>query len=140
MKKIKIIGLLFLIGNYSSCNHNNDDEVPNQIVGSWKLIEAEYPNLRITSPSESSINYNKENIIYNFKSNGDLIVSGGDNVGYGNGKYKYYFREGHLGGSNALKVLLVEINNSKWSYKLTNGKMILGQSYFDGPDLIFERK
>ena len=115
-------------------------DISNQIIGNWKLIEAKYPGLKGGDSSEFSINYTKENIIYNFKPNGDLIVSGGDNAGYASGKYEYFFGEDYLGGVNSPKVLLVKINNSKWSYKLTNGKMILGQSYFDGPDLIFVRK
>ena len=52
----------------------------------------------------------------------------------------FFFGEDHLGGSSDPKVLLVKINSTKWTYDLTNGIMILGLSYVDGPNLIFERK
>lgn len=141
MKNLKIISLLLLIVICSSCN-NNDDEVSNQIIGNWKLIEAKLPGLKGGDSAERLIDYTNENIIYNFKPNGVLIVSGESNIeyGYNNGKYEYFFGEDHLGGNNTPKVLLVKINNSKWTYNLTNGKMTLGQSYFDGADLIFEKQ
>ena len=134
----KILTLL-LIG-FLTLGCSNDDDISNQIIGNWKLIEAKFYGLEGGSSSEGSINYSDENIIYNFKSSGDLIVSGGNNAGYENGEYEYFFGEDHLGGSNDPKVLLVKINSSKWTYDLTNGKMTLGKSYVDGPNLIFERK
>lgn len=132
MKRILTLLLIgFLI---SSCS--NDDDISNQIIGNWKLTEAKFYGIE----GEGSIDYSDENIIYNFKANGILVVSGGDNAGYTNGEYEYFFGEDHLGGNTDPKVLLVKINNSKWTYDLTNKKMTLGQSYVDGPNLIFERK
>lgn len=131
MKKILT---LLLIGFLTSiCS--NDDDISNQIIGNWKLTEAKFYGFE----GEGSIDYSDENIIYNFKSNGILVVSGGDNAGYTNGEYEYFFGKDHLGGNTDPKVLLVKINNSKWTYDLTNRKMTLGKSYVDGPNLIFER-
>lgn len=135
MKKITpliLIGILVF-----SCS--NDDGITAQIVGSWKLTEARFYGLQGGDSSEGSINYTNENIIYNFQTNGILIVSGGDNAGHKNGEYEYFFGEDHLGSSNDPKSLLVNINNSKWTYNLTNGKMTLGKSYVDGPDLVFDK-
>ena len=135
MKKniaLTLIGLLIL-----SCS--KDDDRTNQITGNWKLIEAKFYRLDSGS-SEGLIDYSNGNIIYNFQSDGTLIVSGGENAGYQNGEYEYFFGEDYLGGINDPKIVLVKIKNSKWTYDLTNGKMTIGKSYVDGPDLIFERK
>ena len=134
MKKILI--LIFAIGILLSCS-NDDDSMNNQIIGEWKLIEAQIFNFG----GQNLIDYTNENIIYDFQSNGILQVTGGDNVGYTSGEYEYFFGEDYLGGGTSdPKVLLVKINESKWTYNLTNGKMTLGTSYVDGPDLILERK
>jgi hypothetical protein len=135
MKKIMT---LILIGILTfSCSNN--DEITDQIVGNWKLTEAKFYGLQGGSSSEGSIDYSNENIIYNFQANGILMVSGGENAGYPNGEYEYFFGEDYLGSSNDPKSLLVKINTSKWTYNLTNGKMTLGKSYVDGPDLVFEK-
>ncbi len=123
----------------SSCS-NDDDSSNNQIIGEWKLIEAKFYGLEGGNSSEGSIDYSDKNIIYNFQLNGTLTVSGEENAGYPDGTYEYFFGEDHLGGMNDPEILLVKINESKWTYDLTNGKMTLGQSYVDGPDLILERK
>lgn len=135
----KILFLIMIIVAISSCS-KGDDSSSNQIIGEWKLIEAKFYGLEGGNSSESSIDYSNENIIYDFQSNGTLTVSGGENVGYSNGEYEYFFGEDHLGGMNDPEILLVKINESKWTYDLTNGKMTLGQSYVDGSDLVFERK
>ncbi len=139
MRKMrKILILVMTIAMLTSCS--NDDDISDQITGNWKLIEAKFYGLEGGSSSEGSIDYSDGNIIYNFQSNGNLVVSGGENAGYTNGEYEYFFGEDHLGGSNDPEILLVKINESKWTYELTNGKMTLGKSYVDGPDLVFERK
>jgi hypothetical protein len=38
------------------------------------------------------------------------------------------------------KTLLVKINTSKWIYSFKDGEMILGQSYVDGPNLVFKKE
>jgi hypothetical protein len=136
MKKNLI--LILAIITLSSCS-KDDNPSTKQIVGEWKLMEARILNFS-TNPT---IDYSNENIIYNFQSNGKLLVTGSQNIGYPNGEYEYLFGNDYLSGapsSGESKILLVKINNSKWTYNLTNGKMILGQSYVDGPDLYFERK
>lgn len=136
MKRITI--LMLCIFTLSSCS--NDDPIPNQIVGEWKLMKAKFSGLQGGNSSVDSIDYTNKNIIYNFRTNNTLIVSGGKNVGYPNGTYNYFFGKDHLGGNSDPKILLIKVNNSKWTYNLTNGKMTLGNSYVDGPDLVFERK
>jgi len=125
-----------------SCS--NDDEINYQITGKWKLTEAKFYGLEGGNSSEGTIDYRNENIIYNFQSNGILIVSGGENAGYTNGEYEYIFGEDYLSGAPSPgeeMILLVKINNStKWTYNMTNGQMTLGDSYVDGPNLVFEKR
>ncbi len=132
MKKIIFFTLIGLI--VFGCSKDDDEQ--SQIVGNWKLIESKSHGFQ----GEGSVDYSNKNIIYNFQVDGTLIVSGGENVGYPNGEYEYFFGEGHLGGTNDPKVLLVKINESKWSYDFSNGRMTLGQAYVDGPNLIFVRE
>jgi hypothetical protein len=130
MKKI-LFSLILVI----SFGCSNEDDL-SQITGNWKLMEAQFNGFQ----GESIIDYSNENITYTFLNNGTLVVDGNDNVGYEEGEYDYFFGEDFLGGNQDPKILLVKINNSKWTYSLSNGKMILGKSYVDGPDLVFERK
>ncbi|RUA12898.1 MAG: hypothetical protein DSY82_00055 [Flavobacteriia bacterium] len=134
MKKILIIilGIAFLSG----CS-NDDDALNDQIIGKWKLIEVEFYGFG----GQGSTDYSHENIIYDFQPNGILKVTGGQNEGYSSGEYNYFFGLDYLGGGMTdPKVLLVRIEDSKWTYNLNKGIMRLGQSYLDGPVLIFERK
>ena len=133
----KIIILIFSIGIFSSCSNDDDNSLNSEILGEWKLVEAQILNFG----GQSSTNYSNENIIYNFLSSEILKVTGGQNIGYPTREYEYFFGEDYLGGGTTdPKILLVKINGSKWTYNLTNGKMKLGKSYVDGPDLILERK
>jgi len=133
-----LIFLVFLTATLLACS--DDDHNDNgPILGEWKLMEATFYTIENDAFTESSIDYSNENIIYNFQSNGILEVSGGQNVGYDDGEYDYFFDEDYLGSSNNPKVLLVKIDNSKWTYDLTNNLMTLSQSYVDGPTLIFEK-
>lgn len=135
----KNIILILSIGIFTSCSNDNDSTTINEIKGEWKLVEARI----IGFSTNDTIDYSNENIIYNFQTNQILTVTGGDNVGYPNGDYEYFFGKDYLGGSSSPgeeMILLVKINSSKWTYSMTNGQMILGSSYIDGPNLIFERK
>lgn len=135
----KIIFLITTIVVLTSCSNN--DDISNQITGKWRLVEAKFYGLESGNSSESSIDYSKDNIIYSFQASGNLVVFGnGENAGYPNSEYEYFFGKDHLSGGNDPEILLVKINKSKWTYDLTNGKMTLGKSYVDGPDLVFERK
>jgi hypothetical protein len=86
-----------------------------------------------------------ENIIYNFQSNGVLVISGSTNLNgyFENGEYLYEFEKDNLSNSpnsDGLKIWLVKIEGEKWTYKSQNDLMVIGQSYVDGSDLCFERK
>lgn len=135
---IKKIALFLIVIFLFGCSNSDDDF--NQIVGNWKLTKAKFYRLDGANASDGIIDYTNDNIIYNFKANGTLIISGGKNVGYENGEYLYFFGDDFLGANTDPKILLVKINDAKWTYNLTNGIMTLGKSYVDGSDLIFERE
>ncbi|MCD6544708.1 MAG: hypothetical protein J7K34_09390 [Flavobacteriaceae bacterium] len=121
------------------CSEKDDiEEVPIKgIVGEWKLIKAEY-----VAWGSRIVDYSDDHIIYDFQSNGVLIVSK-DHGEFIKGEYDYEFGEFYLGGypsPGEPKLLLVKINNSKWTYNLSNRIMKLGQSYVDGPYLYFEKR
>lgn len=141
----KILILIIAVATITSCSKNDDDDsTMNEIVGEWKLTKAEFYGKNSSGNIELfSIDYSNENITYNFNLNNELIVSGGENVGYNNGEYDYVFEEDYLSGfpsEGETKMLLVKINTAKWTYDFTNGTMKLGRSYLDGSDLYFERK
>tara|TARA_R110002073_G_scaffold31871_5_gene97340 strand:- start:6158 stop:6616 length:459 start_codon:yes stop_codon:yes gene_type:complete len=147
-----IIYLLLISLSILSCSKNDDsnDSLENPILGEWNLI-------KITSDgtyNPTQIDYSDKSIIYNFTpffrydtpgSGYELIISGGENSGYPNGRYEYFFREDYLEpgpwGEDDQKVLLVSINGSKYSYNLTGGIMTLSQSSYiiGGSDFIFEK-
>ncbi|WP_075341140.1 hypothetical protein [Tenacibaculum agarivorans] len=144
MKKIIILVVSLIIFSNCTNDENNINETGNEkIIGEWKLIESKFHGLEGGTYSEGSIDHSNENIIYNFQPNGKLLVTGGNNPGYPNREYDYVFGEDYLSGSSSpgeKKILLVKIDNTKWTYNFTDGRMTLGISYVDGPDLIFERK
>jgi len=134
----KLIKLLVIILLFTNCS-KNDEETSNPLIGEWKLIKVEQNdganNISITD-------YTNQNIIYKFETNSNLNINI-NNAGYNSGNYNYVYKNDYLSGfpsSGETKELLVVINNQKWSYGLINGKMKLGQSYVDGPDLYLEKK
>ncbi|MFV8347457.1 hypothetical protein [Flavobacterium sp. ZB4P13] len=132
----KLIKLLVIILFFTNCS-KNDEETSNPVIGEWKLIKVEQNdganNISITD-------YTNQNIIYKFETNSNININ---NAGYNSGNYNYEYKNDYLSGfpsSGETKILLVVINNQKWTYKLISGKMKLGQSYVDGPDLYLEKK
>ncbi len=120
----------------SACS--NDKPQTEQIIGVWQLMRAETASI-----TYSTIDYSKENISYNFQSNGKLIISGGDKIAYTNGEFNYKKEEGFLSAnpnSGETKIQLVKIDTYNWIYKYANGEMNLSLSYIDGPDLYFKRQ
>ncbi len=138
MKKVVI--LIIMVVTLSACPREDTISI-DPIIGKWKLIEIRFSGFERIS----SIDCSDKNIIYNFKTDDILNVSGvsanDKYLRYSNGEYKYFFGKGRLGGGGSdPKILLVEIETTKWTYKLTDGKMVLSTSYLDGETLIFEKK
>lgn len=136
----KLILLLIIATTISSCSNDNPT-TNNQIIGEWRLKQVNYYGLEGGTSSEGIIDYNDKNVFYNFKANGELLVTGDDNPGYNSGTYTYVYGEDYLGdAATDSKIVLVKIDGSKWTYNYLNGEMTLGKSYVDGPDLVFVKK
>ncbi|EPR73710.1 hypothetical protein ADIWIN_1347 [Winogradskyella psychrotolerans RS-3] len=131
--KNKLILIVMLVTVFS-CSDDDFSSV-NKIVDEWKLTEIRY----YTPSGNSIIDYSDVNIIYDFRENGTLIVSGTEQGIYNNGTYEYEIEEGVVEGISDLVIFTVKIDQTYWTYDLTNGIMKLGISHVDGPDLIFER-
>lgn len=135
MKKYILAGIIGLL--LFSCS---EKELPlnptNSVVGKWQLIKAEF---NFTSKGKTIIDFSDKNITYNFKTNGKLIVSGKGNSIHNEGEYDYFFGKDYLGSNADPKILLVKMDNTRWTYTAKKGEMILGRSYIDGPDLTFKK-
>jgi hypothetical protein len=138
MKRLALAALAGLL--LWNCSRN--DVKPNSpiqstaIVGVWKLIQVRPPWYGELT------DYSNNNIRFDFRSNGKLIITGAPSDVYPNGEYSYFFGLDYfdlLHEPSEPKTLLVKFNNLKWGYQLTDGKMTLGQSYSDGSDFIFVR-
>lgn len=130
--------LLFICICLSTLFSCRSDDAPYVgIVGEWDLIRMEAYN----SEGKFSEDYSNYNIIYKFGINGKVEISGGEDIDYETGTFDYFFGKDYLaGGSIGSKVLLVKINELKYSYSLQDGEMIIGKAYVDGPNMIFKRR
>jgi len=136
MKKLTVLFAMILL--FINCS-KNDEETSNPVIGEWRLIKVEQND---RSNNISITDYTNQNIIYKFETNSNLNINI-DNVVYNSGNYNYEYKNDYLTGfpsPGETKILLVAINNQRWTYELINGKMKLGRSHLDGPDLYLERK
>jgi hypothetical protein len=91
-----------IIPTLVSCSKIDDSTPEDKIIGKWKLMRAEFYGFE----GENLINYSNKDIIYNFKLNGTLKVTGEENAGYPSGNYEYFFGKDYLGGNTNCKLPL----------------------------------
>ena len=97
------------------------------IAGKWKLLK-ELPGM--TELPVSEIDYSQHNIVYEFKANGVLTVSGNTNVGFpGTGEYAYSI--GNYGE--------IHIDAVRFWYRFSSNKeeLIIDSRPIDGPAYYF---
>ena len=134
----KIIKLLMLVLLLTKCSKNND-EIITPVIGKWQLIRVEATNRTSTT---TITDYTSQNIIYEFTTNSNLNVNSDHSI-FKAGNYNYEYKNDYLSGypsPGETKTPVVVINNQKWTCQFINKQMILGTSYFDGPDLYLEKK
>ncbi|WP_179335145.1 hypothetical protein [Winogradskyella costae] len=131
--KNRLILIITLITLFS-CS-DDDFSSANKIVDEWKLTEIRY----YSTVGNSIISYSGVNIIYDFREDGTLVVSGAEQGVHTTGTYEYEIEEGIVEGISDLVIFTVKIDQTYWNYDLTNGIMKLGLSEVGGSDLIFER-
>ncbi|MXV37799.1 hypothetical protein GO491_03755 [Flavobacteriaceae bacterium Ap0902] len=136
MKKIAVLFLIMMIT--LSCS-SDDDSIRSQLSGQWRLMSADLMNFG----SQDTIDYSGDNIIYNFKNNGKLIITGNDDIAHATGEYYYKINNNQQTNDPNNKQennLYVHINNTAWALTMTEDAMTLSTSYVDGPALNFVRK
>ncbi|MBN1651255.1 MAG: hypothetical protein JW857_08000 [Bacteroidales bacterium] len=122
----------------SDCIDGEADHISSadHILGQWKLIREKTAWLEA-----STYNYTNDTIIYNFQSDGNLIVTGNPytNRAYANGSYTYVFEKEDAGGADYPEIWSVKIRSLSYTYKSKANRMELGLSYVDGSDYCFEK-
>ena len=130
--KITVV-LLFLVGTFSCSEKSEPDSdfvasVKKNLIGKWKLEKVEIA-ISFGNDEESDLttfDYSQNNIIYEFKANNTLIVSGSsDKIDY----------RGHKIGSHVYKVQLPPPN--PLALYLYNFLLIDNLSHSFNPNLVF---
>ncbi|SDB23521.1 hypothetical protein SAMN03097699_0229 [Flavobacteriaceae bacterium MAR_2010_188] len=139
MKSYFNLFLVCGILSFLNCSNDDNDSNANDIEGEWKLIKIE-----TYFSEETTFDYTDRNIIYDFQSDGKLVVSGGENLGYSDGEYKYEFVEDYLSPEpleGESKEKLVIIDENRWIYEKLNSTTIsISQAYVDGPTIFLKRR
>jgi len=144
MKKLLAISILILL---ISCKENTthidmDLKCPTvaregsntQLVGKWKLVQG-----KTVFNFPRTFDYSCNEVIYDFRLNGILIVSADikESIGASPGEHTYEFiRKPVFEGG---KDFTLKINDGTSSCKISNGLMTLDDSPLDGPILYFAR-
>lgn len=152
----KIIFLILLIISLASCTNDTEPIIEqdytncivgeldvittsDQILGEWKLTRA-----RVLWPDYINSDFSNENIIYNFKPDGVLVISGAGTekfpLSFPDGEYTYEFEHIDTWDETVWRLRInPEKWNSNWTHTTQNELMVLSQSSTDGSDLCFKR-
>jgi hypothetical protein len=97
------------------------------VIGKWKLMKEQTSGFM--SPSKE-IDYSKRNIVYEFKTNGVLTVSGNGNTGWkGKGEHSYSignYKEIRAGYTSSM-------------YSVSPSELIIDNRHVDGPAFYFAK-
>lgn len=142
-KRLKLLGISLLIlplctvllgagcqKKDEKCTINAINGPEDNIIGKWKLVKGEevFYNPR-------TVDYSCNNVIYQFKTDGVLIITSDivDIIGFGTGKYSYEFILTDK-GSHTLKV-----DNSQGGCSILGSDLTINYAYLDGPILYLIR-
>lgn len=120
------------------CSDNNESNniVVGEIVGQWKLI---YVHERSWDSYISDTS--AKNIVYNFKSNGTLVVISEQPAPHKEGQHNYSFAEETIIiGGESFESFVVKIGDEKWLYSSSEEQMSISQLDNEGGTLTFVRK
>ena len=148
--KLLIFSLLLIIA-VTACNSNQkEDDIPIEnltksvdsdlyklISGKWQLME-----VRASFVSNPPFVYDcsEYNIVYEFKTNGVLIVSGetDESIGYTAGEYTYSFVDDVFGWLHLPWGLQINNYSPSW-YNISSEELIIDYSPLDGSTSCFIR-
>ncbi len=140
ISSIKIVLFLPLI--LLSCD-SSQKIIKSSIEGDWMLIEIHKNQMAEGYQNTlKSTNFEKHQVVYSFKKNGNLVIKGDTLLIHTPGTYKYILEEDYIGKphENQAKELLLKIDDVKWSFTQNDNEIIIGQAFLDGPELTLKRK
>lgn len=112
------------------------DGANDNVVGKWKLAKA-----KVVFQNPRTEDYSCDEIIYDFRADGILVISGGassDSIGYPEGQYTYAFTADKL-FEWVEESYTLSIDETKIASGINNNQLILNSSPLDGPILYFVR-
>ena len=71
-----VVLCVVLAGLFSSCAQKENNTEPTSIIGKWKLVKFDYRPMTSPPSPKDSFDYSQNNVVYEFKSNNILTVSG----------------------------------------------------------------
>jgi len=118
------------------CAVNSVAGKQHEIRGKWKLV-----SYRTVFYNPTTTDYSCNQIIYEFKQGGRLVVSSDvvEPNGYPAGDYSYEFNQQAASGGNPAHYTLRVGEHSEWPATVGSSEMILSQAYLDGPVMRFIR-
>lgn len=151
MKSTIILSLIIML-SFFSCKKDeldiNDLQCPvtaiqgekNDIIGKWKLVKQK------NAWGLPTIDYSCQNIIYEFKSDGNLLVTSGDgknDLSIPLGSHEFELISTPLPNDPLKEVQSLSIigdsMSSSWPCEISANEMTLSQAWLDGPNLTFYR-
>ncbi|MDI1256027.1 MAG: hypothetical protein PSV16_07980 [Flavobacterium sp.] len=136
MKILKSIAALLLVASIWSCHRDDDNNnVPENLIGHWKLVNVSGGIAGINQPITDGA------VTWEFNSNNTVtIVNAGDDdyTGLASGTYPYAFVNSDVPESCAEKLAINNTQSGGCLTFTTDGKMLISDNYADGFTLEFE--
>ena len=123
-------------------NISRSDDPENSIVGKWKLVIYRTSGF---GGNRQTIDCSQDNIIYEFKTGGTLIISSDTDEPDGivlEGEYSYKFEESSYNADisgDELDLIIHHTNYHPFMYSISNNLMILDLAPLDGDTYYFEK-
>lgn len=124
-----LILMLLITSIAISCNKNDDQSIPQNEMGEWRLVSVVSPMVNETTT------YDHLNIILSF--NGETMTVRGNDGSFfiENGTYKYVFME-----KDEFPTHTIKINDTwKYAYSFGKGTMIFSWAFLDGVIITFRK-
>lgn len=135
--------LALLMGLSALACRDSGDKEHNAVVAKWKLIQIRQAVYNPDTKTKEFIteDMNSKNIVYNFKANNTVVITGSssDAGGFAKGTFHYHLTaENDASAPNIVHHYMV-IDQSKWVYNISEDKLNLYQSHVDASDLILQK-
>ena len=129
--------LVFLFSCLFVCCDNDNNNYAENIIGEWKLVKITNSYTLDTSFNPLSYDYSQYSIVYEFKRNSVLTVSGETDVidiyvGHTIGKHSYSFVKDKDGYGMAGLPYGLKIDDHTYWYEVSSEKLIITMAPVDG--------